>query len=70
MEFADRSMEAVCYYAYWASTELAKERAKAVRDALLAAGVADTAIHLQPPANITGSGSDMEARRVEIAQVD
>ena len=26
MEFADRSMEAVCYYAYWASTELAKER--------------------------------------------
>jgi len=28
MEFADRSMEAVCYYAYWASTELAKERGK------------------------------------------
>jgi ribonucleoside-diphosphate reductase alpha chain len=26
IEFADRSMEAVCYYAYWASTELAKER--------------------------------------------
>jgi ribonucleoside-diphosphate reductase alpha chain len=26
VEFADRSMEAVCYYAYWASTELAKER--------------------------------------------
>ena len=24
--FADRSMEAVCYYAYWASTELAGER--------------------------------------------
>jgi ribonucleoside-diphosphate reductase alpha chain len=24
--FADRSMEAVCYYAYWASTELARER--------------------------------------------
>ena len=28
MEFADRSMEAVCYYAYWASTELAKERGR------------------------------------------
>ena len=26
IEFADSSMEAVCYYAYWASTELAKER--------------------------------------------
>ncbi|MBE2262941.1 MAG: ribonucleoside-diphosphate reductase subunit alpha [Burkholderiaceae bacterium] len=24
--FADRSMEAICYYAYWASTELARER--------------------------------------------
>jgi len=28
VEFADRSMEAICYYAYWASTELAKERGK------------------------------------------
>ena len=28
VEFADASMEAVCYYAYWASTELAKERGK------------------------------------------
>ena len=27
-EFADRSMEAVCYYAYWASTELAQERGR------------------------------------------
>ena len=26
VEFADRSMEAVCYYAYWASSELAQER--------------------------------------------
>jgi ribonucleoside-diphosphate reductase alpha chain len=26
--FADTSMEAVCYYAYWASTELAQERGK------------------------------------------
>jgi ribonucleoside-diphosphate reductase alpha chain len=28
IEFADRSMEAVCYYAYWASTELAEERGR------------------------------------------
>jgi ribonucleoside-diphosphate reductase alpha chain len=26
VEFADEAMEAICYYAYWASTELAKER--------------------------------------------
>ncbi|KQU67232.1 MULTISPECIES: ribonucleoside-diphosphate reductase subunit alpha [unclassified Rhizobacter] len=28
VSFADRSMEAVCYYAYWASTELAAERGR------------------------------------------
>jgi ribonucleoside-diphosphate reductase alpha chain len=28
VDFADRSMEAVCYHAYWASTELARERGK------------------------------------------
>ena len=28
MDFADASMEAVCYYAYWASTELAEERGR------------------------------------------
>ena len=28
VEFADQSMEAICYYAYWASTELASERGK------------------------------------------
>jgi ribonucleoside-diphosphate reductase alpha chain len=28
VEFADRSMEAVCYFAYWASTELAAERGR------------------------------------------
>jgi len=26
VEFADQSMEAICYYAYWASSELSKER--------------------------------------------
>jgi ribonucleoside-diphosphate reductase alpha chain len=28
VEFADRSMEAICYYAYWASTELSRERGR------------------------------------------
>jgi hypothetical protein len=28
VEFADRSMEAVCYNAYWASSELAEERGR------------------------------------------
>src|SRR4029450_12101577 len=28
VEFSDRSMEAVCYHAYWASTELAEERGR------------------------------------------
>ena len=28
VEFADQSMEAVCYHAYWASTELAAERGR------------------------------------------
>jgi ribonucleoside-diphosphate reductase alpha chain len=28
VEFADRSMEAVCYHAYWASSELAAERGR------------------------------------------
>ncbi|WP_295541646.1 ribonucleoside-diphosphate reductase subunit alpha [uncultured Pseudacidovorax sp.] len=28
VDFADKSMEAICYYAYWASTELAAERGR------------------------------------------
>jgi ribonucleoside-diphosphate reductase alpha chain len=28
VSFSDRSMEAVCYYAYWASTQLAEERGR------------------------------------------
>ena len=28
VEFADQSMEAICYYAYWASSDLARERGK------------------------------------------
>jgi outer membrane protein OmpA-like peptidoglycan-associated protein len=49
------------------NVELAKQRALAVRDALIKAGVAAEAIQLQPPAQVTGSGSDVDARRVDIA---
>jgi len=50
-----------------ANEELAKKRALAVKDALLAAGLADSQIHMKPPQSVTGGGNDKEARRVEIA---
>ena len=46
--------------------ELAKERAKAVREALKAAGIPEDRINMKPPVSITGSGDNAEARRVEI----
>jgi len=46
--------------------ELAKERAKAVREALKAAGVSEDRINMRPPVSITGSGDNAEARRVEL----
>jgi outer membrane protein OmpA-like peptidoglycan-associated protein len=46
--------------------ELAKERAKSVRDALRAAGVEDGRIMLRKPEVTTGSGDLKEARRVEV----
>jgi outer membrane protein OmpA-like peptidoglycan-associated protein len=49
------------------NAELAKQRALAVRDALMAAGVAEGQIELKKPEQITGNGSDAEARRVEIS---
>jgi cytochrome c oxidase subunit II len=49
-----------------ANLELAKERAKAVRAALEAAGVAKERINMKPPAEITGGADNKEARRVEI----
>lgn len=49
------------------NAELAKQRALAVRDALTAAGVAEGQIELKKPEQITGSGPDAEARRVEIS---
>ena len=51
------------------NAELAKQRALAVRDALTAAGVAESQIELKKPEQIAGNGvgSDAEARRGEIS---
>jgi len=49
------------------NAELAKQRALAVRDALKAEGVAEGQIELRKPEEVTGNGSDAEARRVEIS---
>ena len=49
--------------------ELAKRRAVAVRDALIKAGIDAQRIKLAAPAEVTGSGNDDQARRVEIAVV-
>ncbi|WP_153305318.1 OmpA family protein, partial [Variovorax soli] len=46
--------------------ELAKQRAQAVRDALVAAGVPADRITLEKPANIVGGDSAAKARRVDI----
>ena len=47
--------------------ELAKQRAFAVRDALKALGVAEDKIELKKPEETTATGSNAEARRVEVA---
>ena len=47
--------------------ELAKQRAFAVRDALKAAGIAEDKIELKKPETLAGTGSNAEARRVEVA---
>jgi outer membrane protein OmpA-like peptidoglycan-associated protein len=46
--------------------ELAKNRAKSVREALTAAGISDDRIALTRPRDTTGSGDAAEARRVEV----
>jgi flagellar motor protein MotB len=48
--------------------ELAKQRALAVRAALIAGGFPDKNITMKPPFFVTGSGSDAEARRVDISK--
>ena len=50
-----------------ANVELAKRRATAVRDALIAEGIPADRVRLKPPQEVTGSGSDRDARRVELA---
>ncbi len=47
--------------------ELAGQRAFAVRDALKGAGIAEDRIQLKKPEATTGSGTNAEARRVEVA---
>ena len=59
--FADRTGN------HAANVELAKRRAVAVRDALVAEGIPVDRIRLKAPQDVTGSGSDEQARRVELA---
>jgi K(+)-stimulated pyrophosphate-energized sodium pump len=50
------------------NAEIAKERAKAVREALKAAGVADDKVEMKKPEDITaGATSAAEGRRVEVS---
>jgi flagellar motor protein MotB len=54
-----------------ANQELAKNRAKAMHDALTAAGVPDANIEMRPPVYVeigAASGDDPEARRVELTK--
>ncbi|MCX7051544.1 MAG: OmpA family protein [Proteobacteria bacterium] len=51
-----------------ANEELAKQRAVAVRDALMAQGVAESNIVMQPPMFVTGAVNDRAARRVDITR--
>ncbi len=59
--FADRTGD------HAANVELAKRRAAAVRDALVAEGIPADRIRLKAPQDVTGTGSDEQARRVELA---
>jgi outer membrane protein OmpA-like peptidoglycan-associated protein len=49
-----------------ANADLAKKRAQSVRDELVALGVEPKRIVLAPPSDVTGSGSDEQARRVDV----
>ncbi|MDO5290183.1 MAG: OmpA family protein [Pseudomonadota bacterium] len=46
--------------------ELAKQRALAVREALMALGIGEDKLSLEKPAVTTAAGSNAEARRVEV----
>lgn len=49
------------------NAELARQRAMAVRDTLKAAGVTEQQIEVKKPEQMTASGSNAEARRVEVS---
>jgi outer membrane protein OmpA-like peptidoglycan-associated protein len=49
--------------------EVAKDRAKNVREFLTSGGIDKARIEMSPPAAITGTGSDTDARRVEVTLV-
>ena len=52
------------------NAELSKQRALAVQNTLLALGVKQEAIDLRKPAQTQASGSNAEARRVEVVLID
>lgn len=52
------------------NSELAKQRALTVRQALLDAGVQATRVQLRRPESTTGDGTPEQARRVELRLVD
>jgi membrane fusion protein (multidrug efflux system) len=49
-----------------ANVELAKKRAQAVRNELLQLGIEPARLLLAPPVDVTGGGSDDQARRVDV----
>jgi outer membrane protein OmpA-like peptidoglycan-associated protein len=51
---------------YSANVELAKRRAIAVRDALVAEGLPADRVRLKQPQDVIGGGNDDEARRVDL----
>jgi membrane fusion protein (multidrug efflux system) len=61
--YADRTGNAA------ANVELAKKRAVTVRDELVKLGVEPRRIVLAPPADVTGRGTNDQARRVDISVV-
>ena len=50
-----------------ANVDLAKRRASAVRDALVGMGIPAERVRLKQPRDVTGPGSEAEARRVELS---
>lgn len=49
------------------NVQLARDRAKAVRAALIGAGARPDQTLMKPPAEVTGDGDDRQARRVDVA---